>query len=216
MIRSNITPELAQQDSSTFKRELVEHMGRTTELGAAAWNLSIEQETVNPSLFQLNTDSWVSQSSGSGHLILGTAPMTDQEKERYLFEGEQLSYPDEVSRRLLHEIGHGGLFLAQRDPQMHSLRQTATDIRRQTGGEQGLSAIGSHPFYETPSDKGIEDTVELVTMRIKGANHLHDYLAFLADPRYQAVIESHGLVMVEDSDYLREAIENAVTEIFAK
>jgi hypothetical protein len=213
---SHLSPELAKRNPEAFKQGIVEHMGATTELGAAAWNLSIDQGTVKPPLFELNTDSWVSQSSGSGRLILGTAPMSPTEREQYLFEGEQLSYPDEVSRRLLHELGHGGLFLAQREPQTRNLWQTAADIRRQTSGKQGLSAIGSHPFYETVADKGIEDTVELITMRMKGAGHLHDYLAFLTDPRYQAVIESHGLIMLEDSDYLREAIEDAVAEIFAR
>lgn len=213
---SHLTPELAKRNPDIFKQGIVEHMGATTELGAAAWNLSIEQGTVKPPLFELRTDTWVSQSSGSGRLILGAAPMSAPEKERYLFEGEQLSYADEVSRRLLHELGHGGLFLAQRDPHMRNLRQSATDVRQQTRGEQGLSAIGSHPFYETMSDKGIEDTVELVTMRLKSGDHLDDYLAFLRDPRYQAVIESHGLVMVDDSDYLREAVEKAVAEMFAK
>jgi hypothetical protein len=213
---SHLSPEFAKRNPEAFKQGIVEHMGATTELGAAAWNLSIDQGTVKPPLFELNTDTWVSQSSGSGRLILGTAPMSPAEKEKYLFEGEQLSYPDEVSRRLLHELGHSGLFLAQRDPQTRELWQAAAGLRRQTSGEQGLSAIGSHPFYDTVADKGIEDTVELITMRMEGANHLHDYLAFLADPRYQAVIESHGLAMVEDSDYLREAVEKAVAEIFAR
>ena len=212
----HLTPELAKRNPEAFKQGIVEHMGTTTELGAAAWNLSLEQGTVKPHLFELNTDTWVSQSSGSGRLILGTEPMSPTEKERYLFEGEHLSYEDEVSRRLLHEIGHGGLFLAQRDPGMQELRQSTASVRRQTGREQGLSAIGSHPFYETVSDKAIEDTVELITMRMKGRGHLNDYLAFLADPRYRAVIDSHGLVMVEDSEYLRKTIEKAVAEIFAK
>jgi hypothetical protein len=213
---SHLTPELAKRNPETFKQGVVEHLGTTTELGAAAWNLSIDQGTVKPPLFELNTDTWVSGSSGSGRLVLGTAPMPASEKERYLFEGEQLSYEDEVSRRLLHELGHGGLFLTQRDPHMGKLRQTTIGICRQTGGEQGLSAIGSHPFYRTPEVKGDEDAVELITMYMKGEGHLHDYLAFLRNPRYRAVIESHGLVMVEDSGYLREVVENAVAEIFAK
>jgi len=211
-----LTPELAKRNPESFKQGVVEHMGATTELGAAAWNLSIDQGTVKPSLFKLNPDSWVSQSSGAGRLILGTAPMSSVEKERYLFKGEQMSYEDEVSRRLLHELGHGGLFLAQGDPYMQELRGMAASVRRQTDGEQGLSAIGSHAFYDTVSDKAIEDTVELVTMRMKGAEHLNGYLALLSDSRYQSVVRSHGLVTIEDPTYLREAVEDAVAEIFSK
>lgn len=195
---SHLSPELAKYDPEAFKQGAVEHLGTTTELGAAAWNLSIDHGTVKPPLYRLDTKTWVSQSSGSGNLILGTSPMTEAEKERYLFEGERLSYADEVTRRLLHELGHGGVFLAQNDPHMRSLLQSATDVRLQTDGERGLSAIGSHDFYKTPFDKAVEDTVELLTMRMERQDRLHDYLAFLSDPRYQAVIESHGLIMVEE------------------
>jgi hypothetical protein len=51
---------------------------------------------------------------------------------------------------------------------------------------------------------------------MQGAEHLHDYLELLSSPRYQSVVESHGLVMLEDPTYLHETIENAVAEIIAK
>ena len=53
-------------------------------------------------------------------------------------------------------------------------------------------------------------------MRMQGAAHLHSYLALLSNPRYQSVVETNGLVTLEDPAYLHKAIENAVDEIVAK
>jgi len=216
MVSKRITPEVAQNDPDSFKSEVLQHMGTTTELGALAWNLGVNNGTVDPSRFVLNTRSWVSQSNGAGHLVLGTQPMSEGEKSRLLFHGERLSYLDEVSRRLLHELGHGALFLARHDTNMHTVRALTHSVRVQTGNAHGLSALGSMPFYETPNDKSIEDTTELLTMRMVGKDHFDDYMAFLRDPRYEAARTSSGIIALGDTDYLADTVNEALSEALSK
>ncbi len=216
MVSRRITLELAQNDPDSFKSEVLQHMVTTTELGALAWNLGINNGTVDPSRFELNTHSWVSQSNGAGRLVLGTQPMSMAEKNRLIFHGERLSYLDEVSRRLLHELGHGALFLAQRDTNMHTVRELTHSVRVQTGNTLGLSALGSVSFYETPNDKSIEDTTELLTMRMVGKDHFDDYMALLRDPQYEATRASSGIITLEDTDYLADTVNEALSEAFSK
>ena len=216
MVSKRVTPELARNDPDSFKSEVLQHMGDTTELGALAWNLGINNGTVDLSRFELNTHSWVSQSNGAGHLVLGTQPMSEGEKSRLLFHGERLSYLHEVSRRLLHELGHGVLFLAQQDKNMHALHVLTRSGRVQTENERGLSALGSIPFYETLNDKAIEDTTELLTMRMVGEDHFNDYLAFLRDPRYEVARTSSGIITLENTDYLADTVNEALSEALSK
>ncbi len=216
MVSRHVTPELAHNDPDSFKSEMLRHMGATTELGALAWNLGINAGTVDPARFELNTRSWVSQSNGAGRLVLGTQPMSESEKSRLLFRGEGLSYPDEMSRRLLHELGHGVLFLAQRDIHMHALRELTHSVRVQTGNVRGLSALGSMSFYETPNDKSIEDTTELLTMRMVGEGHFDDYMALLRDPRYEAARASSEVITLADTDYLADIVNEALSEAFSR
>lgn len=191
-------------------------MADTTELGAEAWNAGIDSGTIKPHLFELATDRWHSQSSGAGRLILGTQPMSNSEREGLLYKGEELTYPDEISLRLLHEIAHGALFLAHNEPNMKGLLRLATDARRVTNGKLGLSALGSHPHYVKPEDKAVEDTTELLRKRMKNGQHLAEYTNFLSDPYYESVRREHGVATLEDASFLNETVDKAIVEAFAK
>jgi hypothetical protein len=216
MARRHVTPELAHSDPDTYKSEVLQHMGDTTELGALAWNLGISNGTVDLSRYELNARSWVSKSNGAGRLILGTKPMTMREKSDVIFKGEELSYIDEVSRRLLHELGHGALFLAQHDASMSSVRELNRSVRLQTQNTLGLSALGSLPYYETLEDKAIEDTTELLTMRMIGQDHFDDYTAFLSDPKYEIVRASAGIITLDNVNELTDLVDEALVEALSK
>src|SRR6266567_8854539 len=157
-----LTPEMATADPEGFRIAAVEHMVYSTELGAAAWNQAIDTGTVRMDNFTVNPASWASFSKASdGYLRLGVAPMSPQQRERYLYQGEAMTYGDEVGRRLLHEVAHGGFALAQGQPHTRALLQATYAYRK--SGPAGLSSLGGHGHYETPGDKAVEDAVELIT-----------------------------------------------------
>lgn len=216
MTRS-LTPDQAKQRPDEFKAAALQHMAETTELGARAWNAGVNSGTVKLSRFELNTDAWHSQSNGAGRLILGTEPMSPSERARLLYRGDRLEYADEVTLRLLHELGHGALYLARSESNMNQLLRLATDIRVATGGELGLSALGSHPFYRDPiQDKAVEDTAELLRKRMKSRDHLVDYTNFLSDPRFDKLRREHGVAGLDDAGFLAELTDNALEEAFRK
>jgi hypothetical protein len=136
--------------------------------------------------------------------------MSPQEKEHYLYQGEHMTYPDEVSRRLLHEVNHGGIFLAQKQPRMSALIKGAYEFRK--ANAIGLTTLGSHATYKTPFDKAVEDTVELVTMRMMGEDHLSGYLAILGDNQYDHLRRNLGLLHFKDKNTLWSLVDGATSE----
>lgn len=202
---------MARRDPERFKGLIVQHMGSTTELGAETWNHAIDAGTLDPNNFSVNLDTWASFSRASdGFLALGVAEMSESEKNRYLYLGEHMSYEDEVSRRLLHEVTHGGVALAHESPSMNTLLRAALSLR--TAGTKGLTSLGSHSFYKTPNDRAIEDVVELLTMREISAEHLDGYLEILSSNRYVHLRETMGLATIGDHEVFKELIEGAVGE----
>lgn len=206
-----LSPELAHRDPEAFLQETARHIAATTELGAFAWNAALENGTLDPTKVEVRPDHWPSFSSADGRLILGAAPMGNRLRSDLLFEGESLSYEDEVARRLLHELGHSAYFSAQNDPWMNEVARLALDIRRTTPSH-GLSALGSLEYYDDPQDKAYEDVAELLTMRMTSRSHSDAYFQLLESPRYRNARDAHGLTTLEDTSYLRDAIEKAVAE----
>lgn len=194
-----LSPELARTDPESFKSALLAHMGATTELGAQAWNAAVDAGTVDPAALEINPDTWASFSRAStGYVSIGAAPMAGRERSRYLYLGEQMSYADEVSRRLLHEVTHGGVFTARDRPNMNALLRMALALRNEGG--PGLTSLGNHPHYATPDERAIEDVVELVTMREVSEDHLAGYLRVLSDDRHAPVRAEVGLARIDPSD----------------
>lgn len=208
--RSGLTPELAVHNPEAFKSAAIEHMGTTTELGALAWNVALDSGTLRLDRLTLDPRTWASSSRANGELILGTAAMSPQEKEHYLYLGERMSYADEVGRRFLHEINHGGYYRAQNKPVTRTLVEGAAAMRRQSG--RGMSTLGSHAHYRTPADGAIEDVVELITMRMVGAEHFAGYADIMTNPRYESLRNELGLVTFEDKDLLMELVDGATEE----
>lgn len=194
-----------------FKQLITEHLGTTTELGAEAWNHAVDVGTLDPNNFSIDPNAWASFSRAKdGYLSLGVAPMPEKDKERYIYRGEGMSYKDEVTRRLLHEVTHGGVFLAQQLPSMSTLLGAAMSFRK--AGSRGLTTLGSHPYYKTPEDGAIEDVVELITMRELGVEHLDGYLGILSDCRYERLREIMGLATIADVGIFKELVDNATYE----
>lgn len=208
---------LAKTDPKNFLIAAGEHMVSTTELGAALWNSGISHGTLDLADAHVNPETWVSGSKGGGYLMLGAAPMGDTLRNKLVYLGENLSYKDEVSRRLLHELGHGAFFLAQYDPEMRGLHLMAHSARSATDGSEGLTPLGSLDFYER-SAKPAEDVTELITMRAISESHLDGYLDFLSDPRYAGLRKKLGVVTLQKSaaDALGDQVDAAITEVLRK
>jgi hypothetical protein len=211
-----ISPEMARNDPQAFKAGVVEHMAEMTELGGVLWNTLVDRGVVDYAQFQLDPDTWFSGSKGNGFLSLGTAPMSNQQKATLLYRGEDLSYPAEVTRRLVHELGHGALFAAQNEPGMHTLHQLAYDIRGE--GDRGLSALGSSRYYRDRTTRAGEDVAELLTERTTSADRLRGYADFLAMPEYEEVRSQAGLITLgsrDEAQTLSEVVDTALYDVLS-
>jgi hypothetical protein len=137
--------------------------------------------------------------------------MNESTKDRLLFHAERFSYPQEVAYRLLHEAVHSYLFLSQNSSAGENLLRATTNVRRATGGEQGLSALGSLDFYRG-DDKIIEDATELITMYAWSPGYASEFTEFLASPDHAKTRNEVGLVSMATSKPLLGIIARAVEE----
>lgn len=139
-------------------QQAAEYAAHTTELGAVAWNAAIATGTLSLSRITVAPDQWHSMSSGAGKLVLGTAAMSPSLRDRLIFQGETLSREGEISRRLLHELGHGAIYRAQRSPAMRQLRALTHDVRVQD------LRYGLSPLCTAPSSEHISINIRCITI----------------------------------------------------
>src|SRR6266568_5747335 len=177
---------LSERDPETFKGAVLEHLGRTSAMGALVWNHLVDARVVVPDRFTLNSRDWVSHSRGAGDIELGTKPMDPATKERLLFQDSSFTYPDEVAYRLNHEAAHGLYFLSQREGATRELVELVRAARESAGGQRGLTALGSSGYYHG-QDKFLEDTTELMAMHTWDPQYLAEYLRFLGDPMFESI-----------------------------
>lgn len=204
-----LTPEMAQNDPTTFKALALETLEAKSVLGAQLWKFGMESGIIHPNRVSLDTTTWVSRSGAQGDIVLGTQPIDRATKDRAMFHGERFTYPEEVSYKLLHEAAHSFLFLVHGLEEVEPLRRAASGIREQSGGERGLTALGSLEFYRG-ENKVTEDTVELMTMYAWDPAYMAEFAVFLTDPQRADVRSKVGLVTLGDSRIIYDLVSQAV------
>jgi len=210
-----LTFELARTNREQFGIEAIHALGQQSLHGAQLWNHTVREGTRRwhrPLHLSVNEDSWVSHgNAASGAIVLGAQPMAPAEKRRLIFREERFPYPREIAYRLLHEIVHFYFAMAEDDatPAVQGLVAAVSEVRGQYGGQRGLSALGSMPFY-SGHHKLIEDATELMTMFTWDPAYFSEYCQFLADPAYEGVRHSNGLATIYQPDALHEIVAATV------
>ena len=204
-----LSPEMAKSDPASFKALALETLGAKSVLGAQLWSFGVNNGLIHPDKISLDTTTWVSRSGAQGDIVLGTQPIDQKTKDRVMFHGERFSYPEEVSYKLLHEAAHSFLFLVQGLETVEPLRRAASGVREQSGGNRGLTALGSLDFYKGER-KVTEDTVELMTMYAWDPAYMAEFATFLADPQQSSVRNEVGLVTLGNSKVIYDLVSRAV------
>ncbi len=207
----SLSPELAQGDPQAFTELLFGHLVSKSPEAAVAWNYTVERGEVEPSNLTFDPSSWVSTTQ-SGAIRLGVAPMDQATKEGILFKGGSFTYSDEIAYRLNHENTHALLVLKQNEVAVRGLMRVCMDARTASDDKTGLTALGSLDFYRGRDKKVVEDTVELMAMRIWNRDYAQDYIKFLSDARANTIRESVGLSRIDrlSARHLGQLLDQAV------
>lgn len=211
---AELTPQLAQDSPEDFKAEVIEGLPCRSKYGAHLWSTVCRSGMIQIGNLHIESDTWVSRSNArEGYIHLGTQPLPKEQRERLLFDDAHIGYEDEVTMRLLHEVGH--LFEAARistgSDRIQDLLKTARSIRR-VNQHLGLTAIGSLPFYGDDM-RYHEDTAELLSMYAFNPAYLRRYCDFLGNPNNATTLNPVGVTVVPGySAELFELVQSAVTE----
>lgn len=92
-----------------------------------------------------------------------------------------------------------------------ALVQTVANVRHATGYKEGLSALGSLPFYE-PGKRVPEDVTELAAMYAWSPTYFSHFTAFLGDTAMTSERQRVGLVTVADPQIVYGIVERVVLE----
>ncbi len=211
---STLSPSLAQQDPERFGIEIVGGLKDRSVYGAHLWDAVVSANLISADNLHVNAAGWGSRSSAQrGEIHLGAAAFSEQQREQFIFNQGKISYEDEVTLRLLHELGH--LFEASRITADSELIQDflrTTRAVRSVNQNLGLSAIGSLSFYGNDM-KFREDAAELTAMYTFDPKYLQGFLRHVNTPESTPLLNSVGIATIPGyGDELFKLVEDTIQE----
>lgn len=209
-----LTSQLASSSPEAFRQELVTGLSRRSVYGKQLWDAVASAGYISLGALHIESKSWVSRSNAQQHYIhLGAVALPADIRKRLIFDDQKVGYEQEISLRLLHELGH--LFEASRidagSDRIQDLLITARTVRN-VNQNLGLTAIGSLPFYE-PAIKFHEDSAELMAMYAFDPDYLHRFLAYVDSPGNASTLNEVGIAVAPRyGNELFKLVEGAVLE----
>jgi len=210
----SLSPELAQQNPERFGFELIGGLKDRSVYGSHLWDAVVSANLINEDSLHVDSKTWGSRSNAQrGEIHLGAGAFSEQQREQFIFNQADISYEDEVTLRLLHELGH--LFEAGRitadSELMQDLLRTTRAVRS-VNQNLGLSAIGSLSFYGADM-KFREDAAELTSMYTFDPSYLKNFLGYVNKAESTPLLNSVGIATIPGhGDELFKLVENTIQE----
>lgn len=211
---STLSPKLAKQNPERFGTELVEGLKDRSVYGSHLWDAVVSANFISQDTLHIDSKVWQSRSNAQrSYIHLGAAAFSEQQRDQFIFSQGDISYEDEVTLRLLHELGH--LFETSRIMADSDLIQDLLDTTRavrSVNQNLGLSAIGSLSFYGTDM-KFREDAAELTAMYTFDPSYLKSFLGYVNTAESTPVLNRVGITTIPGhGDELFKLVEDTIQE----
>lgn len=211
---STLSPKLAQQDPEKFRLELVGGLKERSAYGAEFWSAVVSANLISQDSLHIDPTQWTSRSNAQrGDIHLGVAAFSEQQRQQFIFDQAGISYEDEVTLRMLHELGH--LFETgriQADSELIQDLLRTTRAVRSVNQNLGLSAIGSMAFYGSDM-KFREDAAELTAMYTFEPGYLKSFLGYVNTAESTPLLNGVGIATVPGyGDEIFKLVEDTIQE----
>ena len=214
----SLSPKLAQQDPERFGAELIGGLKDRTVYGSNLWEAVVSASLISEDNLHVDSKTWGSRSNAQrGEVHLGAAAFSEQQRDQLIFNQADISYEDEVTLRLLHELGR--LFEASRitaDSELIQDLLRTTRAVRSVNQNLGLSAIGSLSFYGADM-KFREDAAELTAMYSFDPSYLKNFLGYVNTAESKPLLNSVGIATIPGyGNELFNLVEDTIQEGIAR